>query len=491
MASDQELATRVQAGDADAFTDLYERYIAPIHDFVARTVHDLPAAEDITQSTFIQAWTQRGSLKDPAAVKAWLYRIAHNLALNHVTRAKPAAELSDDLFAAVEAGPEQLAMAGESAALVWDAAVSLEPRQHSVLELAVRQQLTTAEIASVLEVDNAQASLAVHRAKDALKNAVRFLLVARRRNHCERLAELVPDGVRQLTPAQRASVDRHMRRCENCSDLADRLTKPAEILGALILLPVPDGLKTPPHLKLTGAHLNAGTQASWLRRLRERTSRRAIVGILALLLLLIAGGITVPLTLGHTASAPATLRPTPASTFFSAATASPTPSAPPSPSPTATAAQVVPKPTATPKQPFRVLSSTLCFVNTSTGVCDPNNSSQQTCSPAVSPPSWTCNYQINFMLASGTGGTLHWTMSGTLWTNCANVPGNAVPFTVSGTLNVTSPTPSSASVSGLLTLSSEPNSYRFAPTPNATVTTPQGSIANHNTAYFLGPPHCG
>src|SRR5580700_1924826 len=117
MASDAELARRIQAGDAGAFTDLYEHYVAPVHDFIARTVHDLPAAEDITQATFIQAWTQRDSLKDPAAVKGWLYRIAHNLALNHVTRTKTPAELSDDVFAAVSAGPEEQAMSAEAATL--------------------------------------------------------------------------------------------------------------------------------------------------------------------------------------------------------------------------------------------------------------------------------------------------------------------------------------------------------------------------------------
>src|SRR4029077_9253210 len=139
---------------------------------------------------------------------------------------------------------------------------------------------------------------------------------------------------------QRSSVDRHMRRCEDCSNLADRLTKPAEILGGLILLPVPDSLKSPPHLKLTGAHLDAGSnQASRLHKLRQRTSRRAIVALLALLALLIAGGITVPLTLGHTASAPATLRPTPATAFSSVATSGPT--SPATPSPTATAAPVI------------------------------------------------------------------------------------------------------------------------------------------------------
>jgi hypothetical protein len=72
---------------------------------------------------------------------------------------------------------------------------------------------------------------------------VRYLLVARRRDHCPRLAELVPSGLESLTPEQRGSVDRHMRRCPECQGLAQRLTRPAELFGGLVALPVPASLR--------------------------------------------------------------------------------------------------------------------------------------------------------------------------------------------------------------------------------------------------------
>jgi RNA polymerase sigma factor (sigma-70 family) len=176
--SDGDLARRLQ-GDAaeEAFTVLYQRYVRPVFDFVGRTVRDLAAAEDITQRAFIQAWEQRAALRDPDAVKPWLYRIANNLALNHVTRARDATDI-DAVASIVEAPdpePEAQALAEEAARLVWDAAASLEPRQRTVLELAVRAELTSPEIAQVMEIEPAQASLLVHRAKEALGNAVRYL----------------------------------------------------------------------------------------------------------------------------------------------------------------------------------------------------------------------------------------------------------------------------------------------------------------------------
>ena len=242
-----DVAAEFIRGSDDAFRAVYEQYARPIYDFLRWTVRDPTAAEDLTQSTFLHAFERHASLRDPAALKGWLYRIAHNAAMNHVTRNRVDVELDADApFASHEPGPEERAGSEEAAALVWDAAASLEPRQFAVLDLSLRKGLSTGEIADALDIDPAAASLAVHRAREALGNAVRFLLVARRRRHCERLAELVPEGVRRLTPEQRASVDRHMRRCPECQRTALLLTSPDELFGVAPLAALPALLETMP-----------------------------------------------------------------------------------------------------------------------------------------------------------------------------------------------------------------------------------------------------
>jgi RNA polymerase sigma factor (sigma-70 family) len=223
---------------------------------VARIVREPATAEDVTQATFVQVWEQRETLRSPEAVKRWIYQIAHHFALRQVTRGPATVAMEEELqLASVEAGPEEKAVSADAARLVWDAAASLEPHQLAILDLSVRCGLASSEIAEILEVDTARASLQVNRAKEALGNAVRYLLVARRRSHCERLAELVPAGVGQLTPEQRATVDHHMRRCPTCQGMALRLTAPEELFGALLLLPLPGKLTAPPHAVLTAAHV--------------------------------------------------------------------------------------------------------------------------------------------------------------------------------------------------------------------------------------------
>jgi RNA polymerase sigma factor (sigma-70 family) len=242
--TDTDLGRALRDGDEAALGTLYDRHLPGLYDFLSRFLHDPSAAEDLAQLTFIRAWEGRETLREPALVRGWLYTIAHNLASNHVTRSRRTEPIDDQFdLAAPAPGPEDQATAKELAELVWAAAASLEPRQYTVLDLHVRRDLPTGEIAQVLDVPAPHAAVLVSRAKEALGNAVRYLLVARRRDHCARLAELVPEGLSSLSPEQRGSVDRHMRRCPECQGLARSLTEPAELFGGLLAAPVPDSVR--------------------------------------------------------------------------------------------------------------------------------------------------------------------------------------------------------------------------------------------------------
>src|ERR1700730_8023754 len=242
--SDATLASALVQGDEAALAGIYDRFMPGIYAYLARFLHDRFAAEDLAQMTFVRAWDSRQSLRDPQKMKSWLFTIAHNLATNHATRTRRAEPIDDQFdLASAAPGPEDEGASREVADLVWAAAASREPRQYAVLDLAVRRELATGEIAEVLGVPPGHAAVLVSRAKEALGNAVRYLLVARRRDHCERLAELVPAGITSLTPEQRSSVDRHMRRCPDCQGLARKLTMPAELFGGLVAFPIPSSLQ--------------------------------------------------------------------------------------------------------------------------------------------------------------------------------------------------------------------------------------------------------
>jgi hypothetical protein len=219
-----------------------------------------------------------------------------------------------------------------------------------VLDLSVRQGLSTREIADVLGVPVAHAAVLVNRGREALGNAVRYLLVARRRDHCERLAELVPAGVRVLTSRERSAVDHHMRRCETCRELGIQLTAPAQLLGALLPVPLPAALGDAGRQRLVASvHAQAGAAAHatggspWPPRRLPWDGRGAWATGLAIgLTVLVLGGAATYLLrspeVRHpgTGSRPPVAAPAVAGPAGAAPAAAPSPSPAPTPSVSAT-----------------------------------------------------------------------------------------------------------------------------------------------------------
>jgi RNA polymerase sigma-70 factor (ECF subfamily) len=81
---DQALIEHIQAQQAWAFELLFERYAGVIRRHLNTIVCDEPAAEDLLQETFLRVWTRAGQWQGQGAFKGWLFRIATNLALNHL-----------------------------------------------------------------------------------------------------------------------------------------------------------------------------------------------------------------------------------------------------------------------------------------------------------------------------------------------------------------------------------------------------------------------
>ncbi len=85
---DASLAYRIQARDEAAFELLFERYGEALARHLGGMVRGGTAADDtaqdLVQETFLRVWTRAEQWNGQGSFKAWLYRIATNLALNHL-----------------------------------------------------------------------------------------------------------------------------------------------------------------------------------------------------------------------------------------------------------------------------------------------------------------------------------------------------------------------------------------------------------------------
>jgi RNA polymerase sigma-70 factor, ECF subfamily len=83
---DEALVVAVQRGDATAFRGLMEKYQNRVHAVAYGMTRDREESRDITQETFIRAYRKLGEYRAEASFRAWLFRIAMNLAIDTVRR---------------------------------------------------------------------------------------------------------------------------------------------------------------------------------------------------------------------------------------------------------------------------------------------------------------------------------------------------------------------------------------------------------------------
>lgn len=92
------LLERFAKDDPEAFEDLFRQFQGPVYAWIVRIVRDRGTAEDLTVETFWRIYKARERFNIEGNFGAWAYRIATNLALNHVRRARIEEELPEDVI---------------------------------------------------------------------------------------------------------------------------------------------------------------------------------------------------------------------------------------------------------------------------------------------------------------------------------------------------------------------------------------------------------
>jgi len=164
---------RARRGDRKAFGKLTEPYRRELIAYCYRLTGTLTEAEDMVQEAFVRAFRALNSFEGRASLRAWLYRIAYNLCLNHVQRRPPVwqsledvgeTSLRDQSPDAAQAGQER-----ENVRLGFVALVqSLPPRQRAALVLRDVLGWSAEETARILETTVPAVKNALARARQTL-----------------------------------------------------------------------------------------------------------------------------------------------------------------------------------------------------------------------------------------------------------------------------------------------------------------------------------
>lgn len=87
LCTDAELLELIVNDNYNAFTTIYNRYLAAVKRFLLKILKSAELTEDIAQEVFIQIWTNRGKLDQVKSFKAYLFIIARNRALDSLKAA--------------------------------------------------------------------------------------------------------------------------------------------------------------------------------------------------------------------------------------------------------------------------------------------------------------------------------------------------------------------------------------------------------------------
>ena len=153
--------------------ELFARHNAEIYAYLLRMMRDPELAADLTQDAFVKAYRNYETLEKPENARAWLYQIAHRVALDEIRRRKIIRFLpwtGESPGSAPSA--ERLVMDVHLSGEMQRALDRIPERQRAALILAELHDLTGLELAAALGVSHVAARALLTRARESLRQAL-------------------------------------------------------------------------------------------------------------------------------------------------------------------------------------------------------------------------------------------------------------------------------------------------------------------------------
>jgi RNA polymerase sigma-70 factor, ECF subfamily len=172
--SDSQLVARAQAGDQEAFAQLFRRHRDPVFRLALSILGQgfVAEAEDVVQEVFLKVHHALASFRGEAEFSSWIYRITFNQAVNLKARAryqKP--HLDDTVLSQVttgEPGPHSLLETAQRDQSLAECIQTLPEVYQSALRLYYWMDVSVAEVAVLLDVPENTVKSYLRRARQLL-----------------------------------------------------------------------------------------------------------------------------------------------------------------------------------------------------------------------------------------------------------------------------------------------------------------------------------
>jgi len=184
---DADLVALAQEGREAAYRELVRRYERPVFSLIFRMVRDREVAEDLAQDTFIKVLNHIDKYRPEFKLSSWLFKIANNVAIDHLRRRRIDTISMDgsphaSTAAEVESSALQLESEQESAldemeakelgSAIEIAIAKLRPEYRACIMLRHVEGRAYEEIAATLDLPLGTVKTYIHRARHELRKAL-------------------------------------------------------------------------------------------------------------------------------------------------------------------------------------------------------------------------------------------------------------------------------------------------------------------------------
>ncbi len=178
LVSDEELAARLQSGDKDVFTVLFNRYEKKIQRYGQRFLYNYEDLEDAVQEVFIKTYKNIQSFTVSKKFSTWIYRIAHNTFINVIKKKgrEPLSFFDFDVLIQLPTNPQPSIaddfLRLEDKELISRNLQTLAPKYREPLVLFYLEELDYKEISEILHLPTSTVGVRLGRAREALKKII-------------------------------------------------------------------------------------------------------------------------------------------------------------------------------------------------------------------------------------------------------------------------------------------------------------------------------
>ncbi|MCP4902289.1 MAG: sigma-70 family RNA polymerase sigma factor [bacterium] len=173
FSTEEPLVARAQAGEIEAFEELYQIHIGRVYGLCVRMCGgDRAVAEELAQEAFIRAWQKLGSFEGRSAFGTWLHRLTANVVLGHLRRQQSWFERSGQSLEELVTGPATRAGTSELALDLEKAIAGLPPRARTVFVLHDVEGFRHHEISQLADMAVGTSKAQLHRARKLLREVL-------------------------------------------------------------------------------------------------------------------------------------------------------------------------------------------------------------------------------------------------------------------------------------------------------------------------------